>query len=296
MNVSAEALALPLNHQDHHRIPINSDSSMFMSASPVAVSNKIKAIQTRRPRVTLPSYYDFTDIRPIHIGNTNGMTNSLTTFTNVSPDKLHEHSKDLRLGRIFSRRNQRPCCLSNTPAPNQQSLIWSTYNSPSSFPKQSQTHSPSPLNRVTNRSTITNIPDINRRSSRAQTTSRHPSADQENSAIPVESRHKSLSKTKSATPKIYQRTTPKSKSPFTTSNTQQTQRLNSNGSKPLNNDNLNQNNNNTNIIPLCESEEDDEDIPDIDAEFEEYLRKAIVKCADWLMKYVIDKKYDENVE
>ncbi|UJR31659.1 hypothetical protein I4U23_019140 [Adineta vaga] len=298
MNAPTEALTLPINHQDHrHRALINPESSMFMNASPVAVSNKIKAIQTRRPRVTLPSYYDFTDIRPIHIGNTNGITNSLTSFSNLPLEKFSEHSKNIRLGRILSRRNPRPCCLSSTSTTNQQSSIWSTYNSPTGFLRQSQVNSPIPSNGPMNKSTISNMPEINRRSSRAQTTSRKASTDQENSLVTVELRHKSLTKTKSSVPKAYQHTTPKSKSPFTTSNIPQTQILNSNYSKQLNSGNHNKNNN-TNFIPLCESEEDDDDddIPDIDAEFEEYLRKAIIKCADWLMKYVIDKKYDENIE
>ncbi|CAF0739235.1 unnamed protein product [Adineta steineri] len=288
MNVSSAALVFPINHQDHRRrVLTNNHSKMFINASPVAVSNKIKAIQTRRPRITLPSYYDFTDIRPLHFGNSNGITNSLTSFSNLSPEKLIEHSKDLRLSRISARRNPRPSGLSNTSTANQQSLIWSSYNAPTSFPKQSQTNVPIPPGLPNGKPSPNNMPDISRRPSRAQTTSRQPFTDQENSLVPVESRHKSLTKTKPSIPKAYHRTTPKSKSPFPTSQTQRVQ--------TLNNDNTNTNTN-TNCIPLCESEDDDEDIPMMDEEFEEYLQKALVKCADWLIKYVIDKKYDENNE
>ena len=59
MNVSSETLAYPINH--HRRVVTNKHSSMLVNASPIAVNNKIRAIQTRKPRITLPSYYDFTE-------------------------------------------------------------------------------------------------------------------------------------------------------------------------------------------------------------------------------------------
>ncbi len=46
---------------------------------------------------------------------------------------------------------------------------------------------------------------------------------------------------------------------------------------------------------MYESEED-ENVPVVDEEFEAYVQKAMVKCADWLIKYVFDKTYDENDE
>ena len=52
-------------------------------------------------------------------------------------------------------------------------------------------------------------------------------------------------------------------------------------------------------IRMYESEEEVEEVsqlPHLDAEYEDYVEKAIVKCADWLIKYVFDHKYEDIEE
>jgi hypothetical protein len=289
MNLQSEAYGYPINH--HRRVLNNKHSSMFVSAAPIAVKNKIRAIQTRKPRITLQSYYDFTDIRPLNIGNNGGITNSSGAFSNLSPEKLLERSKELRLARMTTRQIPRPSVLSTISTTNQPSLVWPSYNSPGGFARQapanSPTVSPTALGPTTNKAFTGHMPDIHQRSSRAQTTARQPLTEQQNILIPVDSRHKSLPKNKSSAPKTYQRTISKTKSPFTILNTQPLQILQNDYSKLPNNYN--------NIIQLYESEED-ENVPVVDEEFEAYVQKAMVKCADWLIKYVFDKTYDENDE
>jgi hypothetical protein len=281
MNVSSEAPAFPINH--HRRLLTNTHKPMLVSASPIAVNNKIRAIQTRKPRITLQSYYDYTDIRPLNLGNGSGVTN----LGNISPEKLVERSKELRLGRISARPNPRSSVLSTTSITNQQSLLWSNLHSPMGFAKQPQinspTVSPTALAPPLYKSSTGNIPDIQQRLSRIQNSTRQPSIEQQILPTPVEPRHKSLPKTKASIPKAYHRTVPKSKSPYPISHAQPLQILPNDYSKQST----------RNIIRLCESE-DDENVPIMDEEFEEYLQKALVKCADWLMKYVFDQKYDEN--
>lgn len=287
MNVSSEPFAFPINH--HRRVLTNKHSSMFVSASPIAVNNKIRAIQTRKPRITLQSYYDFTDIRPLNIGH-NGGINSSTTLSNLSPEKLLERSKELRLSRIAARQslNPRPSVLSTISTANQASLIWPSYNSPHGFAKPNNAESPS-MSPIMNKSSNVHIPEIHQRSSRAQTIARQPLTEQQNLLSSTESRHKSLPKTKSSAPKTFQRMISKSKSPFPSSNTQPLNISQNDHSKQTNNIN-----NNPNIFHLYESEEDDDHVMIMDEEFQEYLQKAIVKCADWLIQHVFDKKYDND--
>jgi hypothetical protein len=291
MNVSSETFAYPINN--HRRVVSNKHSSMFVNASPIAVNNKIRAIQTRKPRITLQSNYDFTDIRPLNIGNTSGIINSSGTFSNLSPVKLVERSKELRLGRIAAnRQTPRPSILSTISTTNPQSLVWPSYNSPMGFAKQLPVNSPavSPTGFGTTMNKLSNghVPEIRQRSTRPQTIARQPLIEQQNILIPIDSRHKSLPKTKSSVLKTYHQTISKNKSSFPSSNTQPLQ--------ISHNDYFKQLNNNNDIIHFYESEEDIENVLVMDEEFQEYLGKAIVKCADWLIKYVFDKTYDENDE
>jgi hypothetical protein len=284
MNVSTEAHTFPINQQHYHR-GLTSHSSMFVNASPIAVSNKIRAIQTRKSRITLQSYYDYTDVRPINVTQRGGITSSSGTFSQITPEKLVERSKDVRLGRTSTRQNPRPSLLSRA-SPVEHSLVWPGFNSPTMLAKQPQVNSPTitptalgppPINKPT----AGHMPDIHQHLSRAHTTTRQPLIEQQNSLAHVE-RHKSLPKTKSSIPKAYHRTMSKSKSPFTITRTQPLQLSRNDSKQRINN------------VHMYESEEDDGNNLIMDEEFEEYREKAIIKCADWLIKHVFDKKYDEN--
>jgi hypothetical protein len=289
MNVSSETLPFPVNHHANRRVLPTKHSSMFVSPSSIAVNNKIRAIQTRKPRINLQSFYDFTDIRPLNIAQQGRISNSTNTFANLSPEKLVERSKELRLGRLTTRQNLRPSVISSNSTANQQSLIWPSYDSPTAFFKQSQVEpiimSPTAFGPIMNKSSMGNIPDIHQRLNRTQTTTaRPPLIEQPINLIPVDARHKSSFKTKSSIPKAYDRTIAKMKSPFVSSNVQPLPMFQNDYFKQFNN----------NIIQIYESEEDDENAPFVmDEEFEGYVQKAIVKCADWLIKYVFDKTYDE---
>jgi len=43
-----------------------------------------------------------------------------------------------------------------------------------------------------------------------------------------------------------------------------------------------------------ENDDDDGHMPVMDDEFEEYLEKATIKCADWLMKHFFDHNNNNN--
>ncbi|CAF2672684.1 unnamed protein product [Rotaria sp. Silwood2] len=282
--MSSETIAYPINH--HHHILNRTHSSMYRSTSPIDLNNKLTAIQTRKSRVALQSYYDFTDSRPLNMSNISGTTNS----SNLSPQKLLERSQDLRLGRIPAR----PSVLSSISTANQHSLIWPTYSSPNGITQQLPTNSPTMSSTnfglQMNKSLNYHMPDIYQRSNRTQTMTYPLLTEQQNSSMFVEPRHKSLPKIKSSVPKPYYRRVAKGKASFPISRTQ-----------PLRasyKDHLKQSKNNTNehIVLLYESEEDDENVPIIDEEFEEYIQKSTIKCADWLIKYVFDKEFDYNDE
>jgi hypothetical protein len=274
MNLLTRAGDLPINHHAYHHVLPSKDLSMFVSASPRAGNDKIRAIQTHKPRSISQSYRDLTDIRPLNIGNNSCISNPITrTFSNFSPEKLVERNKKLRLDPISTRQNPRPSVLSTTY---QQSFIWPSYNSPTGSTKQSQVNSstvpPTVLRPTMNKSSTCNMPDIHQRSSRAPTTTIGQSlAEQKNSLIPIDSRHTSL---------------PKIKCPLTSSNIQPLQMSHNDYSKRLNNNN--------NVIHFYENKDDDENIPS--AVNEEYVQKATVKCAYWLIKYFPDKKCGENDE
>ena len=250
---------------------------MFVSASPLGNNNKIRATPARKPRITLQAYYDFTDIRSINISNAAGITSSSANFSTLNPEKLVERSQDIRLGRIAPRHSVRPSLLASTSTLNQQSFVWPSYNSPALTPTR-------------NRSPAGHMPEIYQRPSRAQTLSRAPFTDQQNTLTSAEPRHKSLTKAKATVPKAYPRTISKSKSPFPTSRSQAMPAVAKEVLKPAA----------KTPIRMYESEEDDgeedEKLLVVDAEYEDYVEKAMIKCADWLIKYVFDQKYEDIEE
>lgn len=288
MNVSSEAVAYPINH--HRHILNGTHPSIYNNVSPSTTNNKIRANTTRKSRITLHSYYDFTDIRPLNIPNVSNPTNSSPNFSNLAAEKLLERSKDIRLGRISALQNTRPSVLSSTSTANQQSIVWPNYPSPNGTNKHHHTNNTSTVSSATlvfptNKCSVVNMPDIHQRLNRTQTNIGHTLIEGQNSPTIIETRHRSLNKAKSPAPKVYYQRTQKNKSPFPIS--QIFNKNYSKQSKPYAYDN---------VINLCESEDDQENIPMVDEEYDEYVRKAITKCADWLLKYVIDKDFDENGE
>ncbi|CAF1031052.1 unnamed protein product [Rotaria sordida] len=298
MNISSETITYPIDHHHHHNHILNgTHSTMYTNASPIAVNNKIKAIQARKSRITLQSYYDFTDIQPLNLSNTGGTTNS----SNLFRQKLLERSKDLHFNHISTHRNSRPSILSSISTTNHHSLIWPSYNTSNGFIKQLQTNSPTmssttiglPINKSSNNNNNNNnnnMPDIYQRSNRTQTITYQPLTEQQNSSIFIEPRHRSLPKMKSSIPKTFYRRASKDKSSFPISHNQPLKILHKDYSKQS------KNNTNANIIHLYESEEDNENMPIVDEEFEEYLQTSTIKCANWLIKYVFDKEFDDNNE
>ena len=279
MNITAETVPYPINRSVHRRaVPIK-NSSMYVSASPLAVSNKIRAIQTRKSRITLQTYYDHTDIRPLNIGQTGRLYNSSTSFTHISPEKLVERSKELRLGRVAARPNVGTSALSNTSVANQQSFICPNNNSTIALGQENEINSP-----TGNKSFVVPMPEIPQRTHRTQATNnRGPLNEQQNVPVLIEPRNKSIPKPKPSVPKTNDRTMTKAKSPHPPANPAIAPIFHNDYFKQMN----------TNPIQLYESEEDDENNPlEIDEEFEEYVQKAMVKCADWLIKYVFDQPYE----
>jgi len=226
---------------------------MFVNASPIAVSNKIKAIQARKTRLTLLSTDAiYTDIRPLNFGYSGVGTSSRTELSVFTAERLFDRSKDIRLDRISTRQTNRPSILLNT-SNNQQSLQWSNDQPSTTYNKQHPTQSypttltPPFIGSSKNKSSGSRIPDISRNRSR-QTL-----FDQTNSVLPSKAKPNSTSKIQPSQNLVL-------KSPENT-------------------------NNNITNLPTSESEADEENM-NVDEEFEQYLEKAIVKCADWLIKHV----------
>lgn len=272
----------PSSYQHHHRLL----PPMFVSASPVGTR-----IQSRKPRITLQAYYDFTDIRSINLtqanGGTGGLNSSSANFSTLNPEKLMERSQELRLGRLAAAQSSarspaaRPSMLSSTMSFNHQSLLWPSYNAPS-------------FSATRNRSPSNHIPEIfHHRTSRAANPSRTALLDSFQLG-PNETRQKSLSKSKTTTPMktSYQRQISKSKSPYPTSRSQAiaVAPVTTHAKEPSKP---------TPPIRMYESEEELETDefhlaePNIDAEYDDYIQKAITKCADWLIKYVFDQNYEQ---
>ena len=252
MNLSPQPIVLPNNH---HRL-------LTINASPIAVRNKIKAIQARKSRLTVPSYYDSTEIRPLNTHNAHGLTNSAASFTVITAERLVDRSKDFRLDRISSRQPPRSSILTSTSV-NQPSFLWTNYNSSNGFNKQQQaaTHSnsttitPPGRDSSKNKSSGGKIPDIP-----PPRRSRPSLPEQPTSLTPINTRAKSSLKPKS----------------------------------PLIRANHSSQRTNHRHLAIYESDDEKENLMLIDKEFREYLEKATVKCADWLIKYVFDQKLDEQ--
>jgi hypothetical protein len=221
---------------------------MFVNASPIAVSNKIKAIQARKTRLTLLSTDAiYTDIRPLNFGYSGVVTSSRTELSVFTAERLVDRSKDIRLERISTRQTHRPPVLLNTNN-NQQSLLWSNDQPSTTCNKQHPTTLTPPfIGSSKNKSSGSKTPGI------PQRRIRQTLFDQNYSLLPNKAKQNSTSKIQSS-----QNLVLKSRE--------------------------NTNNNITNL-PTSESEADEENMR-MDEEFEEYLEKAIIKCADWLIKHV----------
>ena len=255
MNLSSQPLVLPINHRRRF-LSTTTHSPMFIDASPIAVSNKIRAIQARKTRLShLPTNPDYTSVRPLNFGYNGGVSSSQTNFSVFTAERLVDRSKDTRLDRISTRQLPRPSVLSTTST-NQQSLLWPHYQSPGGGNKQLPTQSNSTtitslaVRSTKNKSPGGKIPDLSRRRNR------QPLIDRQNSLTPNESQQKSTLKTKPL----------------------QISMINSA-------EMTNHNNNNNHHLPTYESDDNDENIP-MDEEFEQYLQSATIKCADWLNKYI----------
>ena len=243
---------------------------MFVSATPVTVNKKIRGSQPHKPRLTLQAYYDFTDIRSINLANTPGITSSSASFGNLSPEKLVERSQDLRLGRLpATPTNVRSSFLPSTSVSHQQSSIWPNYASAILSPSTGH------------------APDVPARTTRAHTTARPAVNDQQNSFVHVEPRNRSFARTKTYLPKANARATPKGKSSLVLSRSQPlaaTSQIDYSRVRKIN------------AVDAYESARNHDHLPVLDSEYDDYLEKAMIKCADWLIRYVFDKTYENIVE
>jgi len=259
MDVSSQSIVLPTPHR--RRYLTTTHTPIFIDTSPIAVSNKIKAIKARKTRLNpIPTNSGYTDIRPLNFGYNGGVShsNSNSNVTVWTAERLVDRSKGIRLDRISTRQPPRPSALSATST-NQQSLLWANYQPSTVGNKQLQTNSntrtitPTAIESIKNKSPGGKMPEIVRRRNR------QPLIDRQNSLTPVELQAKSF---QSPIFNFPERTT------------------------------------NNNLLG-CETEEEEEereveeeDNVVMDKEFEQYFERAIVKCADWLMKYVFNEKND----
>jgi hypothetical protein len=264
VNGSFETVAFSINHYPDNRVlTISKYSSMFTSHSQILENNKIRASPRRKPRMTLQSYYAFIANRPLNIVNNGEKSNRKKTISNLSLKQLVERNKELRLGHISTHHNPNRLGLSTK---NQQSLMGPSYNAPMASPKMKKL-------------SIGNMPDIHQHSSRTQTTTCQSLTEQQKILMPIDSRHQSLPKIQSSMPTTDQPTISK---PLISTNTQPI---------PISYNDYFKQWNNT-VIHLHQGEEDEDNLAmDMDEEFREYFQKAIIKCADWLIKSVFDKKY-----
>lgn len=275
MNVSSSSqMILPSPYQ--RRYTAKKHTPMFFDSAPVAVSNKIRAIQARKTPVTLvPNDNEYTDIRPLNFGYTGGVTTSRTDFSVLTAERLVDRSKDIRLDRINKRNNARQSVLSRTSIA-QQSSVGLRYQGSHVNDRKTQLQSNSTTNTSPGVRSSKNksssggkMPEINRNRTR------EPLTDRENSLTPVEPQKKSILKTRTLHPRLHSSA-----------------------------DRINQNNKKKNIVKIYDTDEDDyenilldEDENDqmgMDEEFERYLESAISKCADWLIKYVFDQTVEDT--
>ncbi|UJR15016.1 hypothetical protein I4U23_001993 [Adineta vaga] len=253
MNVLSQPLVIPTTHQ--RRLIGSPRSPMFLNAAPIAVSNKIRAIQARKTRITLiTSDAVHTDIRPLNFSCKSGVAKSRTDYSVVTAEKLVDRSKDIRLDRISARQQSRPSVVLNTNN-NQPNIFWSNYQQSSKYNKQNPTQSnstartPPGHESAKAKSPMRKMPDIPRRQPR------QTSIDRPDPLLTVEIKERSKSKPQ----------------PTRASRIKSHDRL-------IHHNNIRANDN--------EEDDDNGNNPLMDEEFEEYLEKAIVKCADWLIKYV----------
>lgn len=248
MNVASQPIVLPTTHR---RRFLTTYKPTFIDASPIAVSNKIKAIQARRTRLNpLSNDTNHTDIRTLNFGCTNSKVDDTTVWT---AERLVDRSKDIRLDRIYTRQPPRPSNVSTTSI--HHSVCWANYQSSNLGNKQLQTNSnsttitPPMFGSIKNKSPGGKISEV------IQRRNRQPLIDRQNSLPPIEKHHQ-----------------------------QQQQQQKPHSISQTIHDNL--------LIADIEDAEEDEEEEDllIDKEFQQYLDKAIVKCADWLLKYVFKEQ------
>lgn len=226
MNVSSQPIVLPTTHR--RRFLTTTRTPTFIDSSPIAVSNKIKAIQARKTRHTT----GHTDIRPLNFGPGSSLGHSKSNVTIWTAERLVNRSKDVRLDRINTRR----LGLSTTTTAG----LWPNCppsaggNKPIQTNSNSTTITPPAISSIKNKSAGGKMPELPRRQLRP------PLTDQHNSAIFIDI-----------------------PSPIRTINHIH--------------------------IPKDLVEEDIEELV-IDKEFDEYLERAMIKCADWLLKYVCIEK------
>ncbi|CAF3443236.1 unnamed protein product [Rotaria socialis] len=272
MNVSPHPVIFPSTN--HRRFRTKDHSPMFFDAAPIAVNNKIKAIQARKtPLTLLSSDHDHTDIRQLNFGYNGGVTTSRTDFSVLTAERLVDRSKDIRLDRYSKRQNARQSVLSTTSIA-QQSSVWPKYqvtsvgNKRNHIQSNSITNTPPAVRSIKNKSSPGGkMPDINRRRSR------QPLAERANTLTPVEPQKKSILKTRPSQVKMHSSL-----------------------------DRINNNTNHNHFTTYETEEDDDENILlaneentniVMDEEFERYLQAALIKCADWLIKYVFNPTVDD---
>lgn len=224
MNVSSQPIVLPTTHR--RRFLTTTRTPTFIDSSPIAVSNKIKAIQARRTRLS-PAINPagHTDIRPLNFGPTSSLGHSKSNVTIWTAERFVHRNKDLQLDRINIRRsglwpNGSPSTGGNKP-------IQTNSNS--------TTVTPPAICSIKNKSAGGKMPELTRRHTRP------PLTDQQNAAIFINV-----------------------PSPIRTIN-------------------------HIHLPKDLVVEEEVEDLV-IDKDFEDYLEQAMIKCADWLLKYVFIEK------
>ena len=231
MNVSSQPIILPTTHR--RRFLTTTRTPTFIDPSPIAVSNKIKAIQARKTRLnSVINTTGHTDIRPLNFGQSSSLGHSKSNVTIWTAERLVNRSKDLRLDRFSTRRFG----LTTTTTAG----LWPNCPPSAGGNKQIQTNSnsttitPPAISSIKNKSAGGKMPELPRRQLRP------PLTDQHNSAVFIDI-----------------------PSPIRTIN-------------------------HIHIRKDLVEEELEELV--IDKEFEEYLERAIIKCADWLLKYVFIEK------
>ena len=238
----------------HRRFLAKNNSTMFINAAPVAVNNKIKAIRARKTRLTLES----TDQDYTDIRPLNfGYSGGLTSSrTNFSV---------ITAERLVDRSKDIPLGRISGRRParasvnnNQSSYLWLNDQRPTGGVKQHYTQSNFMMNTSAPMGSSKNKSAVGKGLDVSSRRNRQLLIDQQDSLTPVESQHKTASKT-----------------------------------KPLQISSMKSERKNDSKVVRYYVEDDNEDIV-VDGDSVEYLEKAMVKCADWLIKYVFDQKFDKK--